>query len=134
MNQGKLEVGKQEMPGVNIDILGISELKWKEMGEFNSADHYVYYLGKESLRRNGEALIVKKRTRNSVRGCNLINNGMISVHFQGKPFNMRLIQVYTPTTNAEEAKVEWFYEDLQDFLELTAKKMMFSLQGTGAQK
>ena len=132
MNQGKLEVGKQEMPRVNINILGISELKWKEMDEFNSADHYVYYLGQESLR--GEALIVKKRIWNAVRGCNLINNGMISVHFQGKPFNMRLIQVYTPTTNAEEAKVEWFYEDLQDFLERKAKKMMFSLQGTWTQK
>ena len=110
MNQGKLEVVKQEMARVNIDILGISELKWTGMGEFNSNDHYIYYGGQESLRRNGIAIIVNKTVQN------LKNNRMISVHFQGKPFIITVIQVYTPTSNAEEAKVEWFYEDLQDLL------------------
>ena len=106
MNQGKLEVGKQEMARVNIDILGISKLKWTGMGEFNSDDHYIYYCGQESLKRNRVAIIVKKRVQNAVLGCNLKNDRMISVHFQGKPFNVTVIQVYAPTSNAEEAKVE----------------------------
>ena len=108
MNQGKLEGVKQEMARVNIDILGISELKWTRMGEFNTDDHYIYYCGQESLRRNGVAIIVNKRVRNAVLGCNLKNDRMISVHFQGKRFNLMVIQVYAPTTNAEEAEVEWF--------------------------
>ena len=128
MNQGKLEVVKQEMARVNIDILEISELKWTGMGEFNSDDHYIYYCGQESLRRNGVTILVNKRVRNAVLGCNLKNDKMISVHFQGKPFSITVIQVYAPTSNTEEAEVEWFYEDLQDFLELTPKKKMsFSL-------
>ena len=122
MNQGKLEVVKQEMAGVNIDILGISELKWTGKGEFNSDDHYIYYCGLESLRRNGVAITVNRRVRNAVFGCNLKNDRMISVCFQVKPFNITVIQVYAPTSNAEEAEVEWFYEDLQDLLELTPKK------------
>ena len=112
MNQGKLEVVKQEMARVNVDILGISELKWRGMGEFNSDDHYIYYCGQESLRRNGVVLIVNKRVRNAVLGCNLKNNRMISVHFQGKPFIITVIQVYALTSNAEEAEVGQFYEDL----------------------
>ena len=119
MNQGKLEVVKQEMARVNLDILGISELKWTGMGEFNSDDHYIYYCGQESLRRKGLALIVNKRVQNTVLGCNLKNDRMISVHFQGKPFNITVIQVYAPTTNAKEAEVEQFDDDLQDLLELT---------------
>ena len=113
---------KQEMARVNISILGISKLKWTGMGEFNSDDHYIYYCGQESLRRNGVALIINKRVQNAVLGCNFKNNRMISVHFQGKPFNITVNQVYAPTSNAEEAEVEWFYEDLQDLLELTHKK------------
>ena len=112
MNQGKLEVVKQEMARVNVDILGISELKWTGMGEFNSDDHYIYYCGKESLKRNGVAIIVNERVWNAVLGCNLKNDRMISVRFQGKPLNITVIQVYTPTSNSEEAEVEWFYEDL----------------------
>ena len=112
MNQGKLKVVKQEMARVNIDILGISKLKWTGMGEFNSDDHYIHYCGQESLRRNGVAIIVNKRVRNVVLGCNLKNDRMISVRFQGKPFNITLIQVYAPTSNTEEAEVERFYEDL----------------------
>ena len=108
MNQGQLEVFKQEMARVNINILGISELKWIGMGEFNSDDHYVYHYGKEPLRRNGVALIVNKRVQNAVLGCNLKNNRMISVHFQGKSFNIRVIQVYTLTSSAEEAEVKLF--------------------------
>ena len=104
---------------MNIDILGISELKWTGMGEFNSDDHYLYYCGQESLRRNGVAVIVKKRVWNAVLGCNLKDDRMISVCFQGKPFNIMVIQVYAPTSNAEEAEDEQFYEDLQDLLELT---------------
>ena len=127
MNQGILEVVKQEMARVNVDILGISELKWTGMGEFNPDDHYIYYCGQESLRRNGGAIMVNKRVQNEVLGCNLKNDRMISACFQGKPFNIRVIQVYDPTSNAEEAEVEWFYEDLQDLLELTPKKMSFSL-------
>ena len=110
MNQGKLEVVKQEMARVNIDILGISELKWTGMGEFNSDDHN--YCGQESLRRNGVSIIVNKRVWNAVLGCDLKNDGMISVCFQGKPFSITVIQVHAPTSNAEEAEVEWFYEDL----------------------
>ena len=119
MSQDKLEVVKQEMARVNIDILGIGELRWTGMGEFNSDDHYIYYCGQESLRRNGVALIVNKRVQNAVLGCNLKNDRMISVCFQGKSFNIMVIQAYAPTSNAEEAEVEWFYEDLQVILELT---------------
>ena len=123
MNQGKLEVVKQEMARVNVDILGISDLRWTGMGEFKSDDHYIYYCRQESLRRNGVAIMVNKRVQNAVLGCNLKNNRMISVRFQGKPFNITVIQVYVPISNAEEAEVEQFYEDLQDLLELTSKKI-----------
>ena len=109
LNQGKLEVVKQEMARVNINILGISELKWTGVGEFNSDDHFVYYCGQESLRRNGVAIIVNKRVQNAVHGCNFENDRMTSVHFQGKPFNIMVIQVYAPSSNAEEAEVEWFW-------------------------
>ena len=112
MNEGKLEVVKQEITTVNVDILGISDLKWTRMGEFNSDDHYIYYCGQEYLRRNGVAIMVNKRVQNAVLGCNLKNDRMISVRFQGKPFNITVIQVYAPTSNAEEAEVELFYEDL----------------------
>ena len=122
MNQGKLEVVKQVMARVNVGILGISELKWTGMGEFNSDDHYIYCCGQESLRRNGVAIMVNKRVRNAVLGCNLKNDRMISVRSQGKPFNITVIQVYAPTSNAEEAEIEWFYEDLQGLLELTPQK------------
>ena len=120
MNQGKLEVVKQKMTSVNFDILGISELKWTEMGEFNSDDHYIYYCGQESFRRNGVVIKVNKTVQNAVVGCNL---RMISVSFQGKPFNITVIQVYAPTSNAGEAEVEQFYEYLQDLLELTPPKI-----------
>ena len=113
MNQGKLEVVKQEMARVNVDILGISELKWTGMGEFNSDDHYIYFCRQESLRRNGIAIMVNKRVQNAVLGCNLKNNRMISVRFQGKPFNITVMQVYAPTSNVEEAGV--FYEDSKTF-------------------
>ena len=106
MNQGKLEVVKQEMARVNVNILGISELKWTGMGEFNPDDHYIYYYGQESLRRNAVTIMVNKRVRNAVLGCNLKNHRMISVRFQGKPFNITVIQVYAPTSNAEEAEVD----------------------------
>ena len=113
---------------MNVDILGISELRWTGMGEFNLDDHYIYYCGQESLRRNGIAIMVNKRVQNAVVRCNLKNNRMISVCFQGKPFNIMVIQVYALTSNTAEAEVEWFYEDLQDLLELTTKKTMsFSL-------
>ena len=102
MNQGKLQLVKQEIARVNVNILGISELRWTGMGEFNSDDHDIYYCGQESLRRNGVAIMVNKRVRNAVLGCSLKNNRMISVHFQGKPFNITVIQVYAPTSNAEE--------------------------------
>ena len=108
MNQGKLEGVKQEMARVNIDILGVSELKWTGMGEFNSDDHDIYYCGQESLRRNRVAIMVNKRVQNAVLGCNFKNDRMISVRFQGKPFNITVIQVYAPTSNAEEAEVEQF--------------------------
>ena len=113
---------------MNVDISGISDLKWTGMGEFSSDDHYIYYYGQESLRRNGVARLFNKRVQNAVLGCNLKNDRMISVHFQGKPFNITVIPIYAPTTNAKEAKVEWFYEELQDLLELTTttKKMLFS--------
>ena len=129
MNQGKLEVVKQKMARVNVDILGISELKWIGMGEFNSDDHYIYYCGQESLRRNGVAIMVNRRVRNAVLGGNLKNDRMISVRFQGKTFNITVIQVYAPTSNAEEADVEWFYEDLQDLLELTPPKDVLFIIG-----
>ena len=122
MNQGKVEVVKQEMARVNINIPGISEIKWTGMGEFNSDDHYIYYCGQETLRRNGVAIIVNKRIQNTVLRCNLKNDRMISVQFEGKPFNITVIQAYAPTSNAEETEVERFYEDLQDLLELTPKK------------
>ena len=128
MNQGKLEVVKQEMARVNINILGISELKWTAMCEFNSDDHYICYCGQESLRRNGVAIIVNKRVRNAVLGCNLKNDRMISVCFLGKPFSITVIQVYAPTSNAEEAEVERFCEDLQD-LELTPQKDVLFIIG-----
>ena len=112
MNLGKLEVVKQEMARVNVNILGISKLRWTGMGEFNSDDHYIYYCGQEPLRRNGVAIIANKRVRNAVLGFSLENNRMISVHFQGKPFNITVIQVYTLASNADEAEVEQFYEDL----------------------
>ena len=113
MNQGKLEVVKQEMARVNVDIVGISELKWTGMGEFDSDDHYINYCGQESLRRNGVAIMVNRRVRNAVLGCNLKNDRMISVRFQSKPFNVTVIQVYAPISNAEEAEDERFYEDEQ---------------------
>ena len=116
MNQGKLEVVKQKMARVNVNTLGISELKWTGMGEFNADDHYIYYCRQESLRRNGLAIMVNKRVQNAVLGCNLKNDRMISVRFQGKPFNITVIQVYAPTSNTEKAEVERFYEDLQDLL------------------
>ena len=129
MNQGKLEVVRQEMARVNVNILGISKLKWTGMGEFNSDGHYIYYCGQESLRKSGVTIMVNKRVQNAVLGCNLRNDRMISVHFQGKPFNITVIQAYAPTSNAEEAEVEWFYEDLQDLLELTPKKDVLRIIG-----
>ena len=107
---------------MNVNILGISELKWTGMGEFNTDEHYIYYCGQESLRRNRVAIMVNKRVQNAVLGCNLKNDRMISVRFQGKPFTITVIQVYAPTSNTEEAEVERFYEDLQDLLELTSPK------------
>ena len=103
---------KQEMSRLTIDILGISELRWTGMGELNSDDHYIYYCGHESLRRNGVAIIVNKRVQNAVLGCNLRNDRMISVHFQGKPSSITVIQVYAPTSNTEVTEVERFFEDL----------------------
>ena len=129
MNQGKLEVVKQEMARVNVDILGISELNWTGMDEFNSDDHYIYYCRPESLRRNGVAIMVNRRVRNAVLGCNLKIDRMISVRFQGKPFNITGIQAYALTSNAEEAVIQWFYEDLQDLLELTLKKGVLFIIG-----
>ena len=129
MNQGKLEVVKQKMAGVNINILGIRELKRTGMGEFNSDDHCIYYCGQESLRRNGVAIIVNKRVQNAVLGCNLKNDRVISVHFQGKPLNIMVIQTYAPTSNNEEAEVEQFYEDLQDLLELIPQKYVLLITG-----
>ena len=114
---------------MNVDILGIRELKWTGMGEFNSDDHYIYYCGQECLRRSGVAIMVNERVRNAVLGCNLKNDRMISVHFQGKPFSITVIQVYAPTSNAEEAEGEQFYEDLQDLLELTPTKDILLIIG-----
>ena len=128
-NQGKLEVVKQKIARVNVDILGISELRWTGMGEFNLDDHYIYFCGQESLRGNGIAIIVNKRVQNAVLGCNLKNDRMTSVRFQGKPFNITVIHIYAPTSNAEEAEFERFYEDLQDFLELTPKKDVLFIIG-----
>ena len=122
MNQGKLEVVKQEMTRVNIKILGIRKLKWAGMGEFNSDDHYIQYCGQESLRRNGVALRVNKIAQNAILACSLNNDRMISVHFHSKPSNNTVIQVYATTSNPEGPEVEWFYEDLQDLLEQTHKK------------
>ena len=127
MNQDKLEAVKQEMPKVKVNILGIRELKWTGMGKFNSDEHYIYYCGQESLRRNEVAIIINKRVQNAVLRCNLKNDRMISVHFQGKPFNITVIQAYAPTSNAKEDEVEQFYEDLQDLLEPTPKNMSLSL-------
>ena len=129
MTRGKLKVVKQEMARVNINILGICKLKCIEMGGFNSDDHYIYYCGKHSVRRKGVAIIVNKTFWNAVLGCNLKNNRMISIHFQGKWFHITVIQVYAPTSNAEEAEVEWFYEDLQDILELKPKKDVLFIIG-----
>ena len=114
---------------MNVSILGINKLKWTGIGEFNSDDHYIYYCGQEALRRNGVAIIVNKRVQNVVLVCNLKNDRMISVRFQDKPFNIMVVQVYAPTSNAEEAEVEWFYEDLQDLLELTPKKDVLFIIG-----
>ena len=127
MSQGKLEVVKQEMTRMNIDILGIRELRWTGRGEFNSDDHYIYCCGQETLRRNRVAIMVNRRVQNAVLGCSLKNDRMFSVRFQGKPFNITVIQVYAPTSNAEEA--EQFYEDLQDLLELTPKKDVLFIIG-----
>ena len=129
MNQDKLEVVKQEIARVNVDILGISKIKWTRMGEFNSDDHYIYYCGQEFLRRNGVAIMVNKRVRNAVLGCNLKNDKMISVPFQSKSFNIMVIQVYVPTNYADKAEVEWFYEDVEDLLELTPKKYVLFIIG-----
>ena len=129
-NMNVVDVVKPEMVRINIDILGISELKWIGMEEFNSCDHYIYYCGQESHRRNGVALIINKRVRNAVLGCNLKNDRMISVHFQGKPFNITVIQVYAPTTSAEEAEADQFYEELAP----KKKKMFYSSLGIGIQK
>ena len=117
------------MARVNVDLLGISKLRRIGMGEFNSDDHYIYYCGQEPLRRNGVAIMVNKRVQNAVLGCNLKNDRMISVRFQGKPFNITVIQAYGPTSNAEEAEVECFYEDVQDLLELTPKKEVLFIIG-----
>ena len=114
---------------MKVDILGISELKWTGIGEFNSDDHFIYYCGQESLRRNGVAIMVNKRVQNAVLGCSLKNNRMISVCFKGKLFNITVIQAYAPTSNTEEAEVEWFYEDLQYLLELTLKKDVLFIIG-----
>ena len=129
MNQGKLDMVKQEMARLNISILGISELKCMEMGELNLDYHYIYYCGQESLRRNGVALMVNKRAWNAVLGCSLKNDRIISVCFQGKSFNIKVIQVCAPTANAEEAEVDQFCEDLQHVLELTPKKDALFIKG-----
>ena len=118
------------MARLKVNIPGISELKWTEMGEFNSDDHYIYYCGQESLRRNAVAIIYDKKVQTSVLGCNFKNDRMISVHFQGKPFNITVIQAYAPTSNAEEVEVEWFYEDLKrPFRTNTQKRCPFHYRG-----
>ena len=130
----KLEVVKKEMARVNLDILGISKIKWIGTGEINPDDHQIYYCWQETLRRNGVAFIVNKRYWNAVLGCNLKNNRMISIHFQGKPFNITVIQVYATMRNAEEFEAEQFYEDLQDLLELTSKKDVLFIIGDWNEK
>ena len=125
MSEGKLDMVKQDMVRINSNILGINELKWTGMGEFNSDDHYIYYCGQESHGRNRVALIINKRVQKAVPGCNLKNDKMIPLCFQGKPFNITVIQVYAPATNAEYAEVDQFYENLED-LRLTPKKMFYS--------
>ena len=125
-NQGKLEVVKKDMAGVNLEILGISEIKWTGRGEFNSDDHYIYYCEQEYVRRNGVAIIVNKRVQNAVLGCSYKNDRMISACFQSKPYNITVTKVYDPTSKAEEVEVEQFCEDLQDLLE-QSKNMSFSL-------
>ena len=122
------------MARVKVDILGISEPKWTGMGEFNSDDHCINHCGQESLRRNGVAIIVNKRVQNAVLGCNLKNDRMISVYLQGKPFNITVIQVYAPTSNAEEGEVEWLDEDLQDLLELPPQKDVLFIIGDWNEK
>ena len=117
------------MTRVNIDILGISKPKWTGMREFNSDDHFIYYCGQESLRRNGVALIVHKKVQKAVLGCSIKNDRMISVHFQGKPFNITVIQVFAPTNNAEEAEVDQLYKHLQDLLDITPKKDILFIIG-----
>ena len=129
MSQGRLKMVKQEMARVNIDILGISELRWIGMGQFNSDDHYIYYCGQESLRKKWSSHHGQQKSPNAVLGCSFENNRMISVHFQGKSFNITVIQVYAPGSNAEEAEVEWFYGDLQDLLELTPEKDVLFIIG-----
>ena len=124
MNQGKLDMAR-----VNINILGIVELNCIGLSEFNSDAHHINYYGQKSLRRNGVAIMVNKRVQNAVLGCNLKNDRMISVRFQGKPFSIMVIQVYAPTSNTEKAEIEWFYEDLQDLLELTPKKDVLFIIG-----
>ena len=126
MNQGKLEVVKQETARMNIDILGISELKWIGMGKFNWDDHYIYYFGEESFRKNAVALIVNKRVWKAILGCNLKSDKTISVHFQGKSFNTTEIQLYASTTNVKDAEIEMFYDYLQHLLERTPNKIFFS--------
>ena len=129
MNQGKLEVVKQEMASVNINILGISELKWTGMSDFNSDDHYIYYCRQGSCRRNGVAPRVNKRVQHAVLGCNLKNDRMTSLRFQSKPFSITVIQVYVPITSAEESEFDQFYEDIQEFLELIPKKDIVFITG-----
>ena len=129
MNQGKFEMVKQEMAKVNIDILGISKLEWTGIDEFNSDYHWIYYCGQESLRINGVAIIFNIRVRNAIFWWNLKIDRMISVHLQGKPFSIMVIQVYASTSNAEKAEVEWFFEDLQDLLEWTPKKDILFIIG-----
>ena len=129
MNQGRLEVVKPDMVKMNVNILGNSELKGTGMGEFNSDDHYIYYCEQESLRRNGVAIMVNKRVLHAVLGCNLKDERLISVHFQGKPFNITIIHAFAPVRKAEEAEVEWYYEDLQDLLELIFKKDVIFIKG-----
>ena len=131
MNQGKLEVVKQEMAKVSVNILGISKLKLTGMGKFNSYDYYIYYYEQKSIRRNGVAIIVNERVQNAVLACSLKNDRMVSIRLQGKPFNIMVIQVYAPTSNAEEAEVEWLYEDLS---ELTPKKDVLFIICAGRQK
>ena len=135
MNQGKSELVKKQMSRVNIDILGISEPKWTGMGECNSDDHYIYYCGQEPHRRNRVALIINRKSLKCSTWVQHQKRPMISVHFQGKPFNVTVIHVYAPTTNAKEAKVDQLYEDLKDLLELTPEeKMVYSSSEVGMQK